>query len=192
MIFETVVTTLNPDGSAHSSPMGVRRRDAQLIVAPFSPSTTLDNLLRTRQGVVNMTDDVRIIAGCLTGRQDWPTLAAERVHGQRLCAALTHVEVEVETVEYDELRPRLHCRAVHQGVHAPFQGFNRAQAAVVEAAILVSRLDRLPPEKVDREIDYLSIAVEKTGGDRERVAWDWLLERIRAHRAVEAPAGDPA
>ena len=39
---------------------------------------------------------------------------------------------------------------------APFRGFNRAQAAVVEAAILVSRLHMLPPDKIEREIGYLA------------------------------------
>jgi len=32
---------------------------------------------------------------------------------------------------------------VHRASHAPFVGFNRAQAAVIEAAILVSRLRML-------------------------------------------------
>ncbi len=52
----------------------------------------------------------------------------------------------------------------------------------MEAAILVSRLDLLPREKVEKEIAYLRIAVDKTAGPRERQAWDWLMERISAFR----------
>ena len=59
------------------------------------------------------------------------------------------------SVQEDELRPRFQCRVVHREMHAPFQGFNRAQAAVIEAAILVSRLGMLPREKVEEEIGYL-------------------------------------
>ena len=44
----------------------------------------------------------------------------------------------------------------------PLSGFNRAQAAVIEAAILASRLRMLPRKKVEREIAYLQIAVNKT------------------------------
>jgi len=51
---------------------------------------------------------------------------------------------------------------------AHFSGFNRAQAAVIEAAILVSRLNMLPQEKIDAEMAYLRIAVEKTAG---RASW---------------------
>ena len=67
----------------------------------------------------------------------------------------------------------------------PFRGFNRAQAAVVEAAILVSRLHMLPAEKIDREMAYLAIAIDKTAGPAEREAWSWLVERIEQFRSGE-------
>ncbi|MCG7908773.1 MAG: DUF447 family protein, partial [Candidatus Thiodiazotropha taylori] len=70
------------------------------------------------------------------------------------------------------------CQPVHQATHKPFQGFNRAQAAVLELAILVSRLGRLPVEKIHAEIDYLTIAMEKTAGEREKEAWKWLMARV--------------
>ena len=40
----------------------------------------------------------------------------------------------------------------------------------------------LSADKVDREIAYLAIAIEKTAGPEEQEAWDWLLEKIAAHR----------
>ena len=70
--------------------------------------------------------------------------------------------------------------------HAPFGGFNRAQAAVIELAVLTSRLALLPREKVRREAEYLAVAVEKTAGEREQEAWGWLMEKVRAHYG-----GDP-
>ena len=184
MIHETVVTTRCEDGSPHIAPMGIHDRQDGLVLAPFRPSGTLRNLLRERRAVINYTDDVRIFAGCLTGRHDWPLCPASIIDGLRLCDALGHAEVEVVSVEEDELRPRLHARVVHEQSHRPFRGFNRAQAAVLEAAILVSRLDMLPREKIDSEIDYLRIAVDKTAGERERVAWGWLMQAIAEHRSA--------
>ena len=81
-------------------------------------------------------------------------------------------------MEEDELRPRFHCRIVHEAIHAPFRGFNRAQAAVIETAILASRLKMLPREKIEQELAYLQIAVEKTAGPREHEAWRILVEKI--------------
>ena len=182
MIRETIVTTLDAAGAPYMAPMGVRNEDGLYVLAPFRPSRTLDYVLRSGQAVINCTDDVRIFAGFHTGRRDWPTVPAETVRGVRLAQALAHAEVEVARWEDDEVRPRIWCRELARKTHGAFAGFNRAQAAVIEAGILVSRLRRLPAEKIDREMDYLRIAVEKTAGPREREAWRWLEEWIAGFR----------
>lgn len=189
MIIESIITTLGADGTTHIAPMGVIWRDGHPILAPFRPSTTLDNLVYGGCAVINHTDDVRVFAGCLTGRRDWPLRPAERVAGKILEGALTHQELSVERVEADPVRPRFHCRVVHEAAHGAFRGFNRAQAAVIEAAILVSRLHLLPRDKIASEIAYLEIAVGKTAGPREREAWGWLMARITAFYLEAAAEG---
>ncbi|MGB3020646.1 MAG: DUF447 domain-containing protein [Methyloceanibacter sp.] len=186
MIRETIVTTLSPEGTVHIAPLGLIAEPLGAdghgwIIAPFRPSATLDNLRANPHAVANFTDDVLIFAGCLLGNRDWPTRPATRVPGAVLDAALAHVELKVDWVEEDEQRPRFHCKTVFEGVHAPFQGFNRAQSAVIEAAILASRLHMLPREKIERELGYLQIAVEKTAGPREHEAWRLLVEKIEEH-----------
>lgn len=182
MIQETLITTVNAKGSPHIAPMGVHVKDDRFVILPFKPALTLDNLLETKTAVINYCDDVRIFAGCLTGRRDWPLLAAERVKGCYLAETLAHTELVLERVEDDAVRPKLFCKAVHSVNHKPFRGFNRAQYSVLEAAILISRLGRLPWDKIEAELDYLRIGLEKTGGDRERQAWGWLMEAIEKYR----------
>jgi len=183
MIRETVVTTASAAGAVHIAPIGLIEADEGWIIAPFQPSATSDNLRAVPFAVANYTDDVRIFAGCLTGRREWPCVPARHAPPPRLAAALAHAELEVVSVQEDALRPRFRCRVLHVENHAPFRGFNRAQAAVVEAAILVSRLAMLPREKVEQEIAYLEIAIGKTAGPSEREAWDWLMQAIAAHYA---------
>lgn len=185
LIRETIVTTRLADGGVHIVPLGMHADGERIVLSPFRPSTTLDNICRDGYAVVNLSDDVRIFAGCLTGRRDWPTVVATRIPGARLAGALAHLELALESVEDDPQRPRLICRQVHVETHAPFRGFNRAQAAVVEACILVSRLSLLPEEKVRRELDYLSIAIAKTAGPDELEAWGWLRAKIAAHYGRE-------
>jgi hypothetical protein len=189
VIIESIITTLDADGRPHIAPLGVIWREGHPVLAPFRPSLTLDNLALGGAAVINHTDDVRVFAGCLTGRRDWPVRPADRVKGCVLSGALAHQELAVERREEDELRPRFHCRVVFEAVHGAFRGFNRAQAAVIEAAILVSRLHMLPRDKVEREIAYLGSAVGKTAGEREREAWGWLAARIGAFYAA-APEGE--
>jgi hypothetical protein len=180
MIRETIVTTAGSSGLVHIAPLGLIEDGEGWIIAPFRPSKTLDNLCEVPFAVANYTDDVRIFAGCLTGRYQWPTVAADQIPVQRLAGALAHAELAVDRVTGDEERPRFHCRVLRLATHAPFLGFNRAQAAVIEVAILVSRLHMLPREKVENEIAYLQIAVGKTAGRAEQQAWEWLMEKIEA------------
>jgi hypothetical protein len=192
MIYETVVTTAAPDGRVHIAPMGVRYDGDMMILMPFRPSATLDNIVASRTAVVNQTTDVRVFAGCVTHcATDWPTAPATRVRGVRLAHVLGHIELRLDELCDDPQRPTLHMKCVHREQHAPFIGFNRAQAAVVEGAILVSRLGMLPAEKIDLEMTYLQIAIDKTAGDAERVAWSWLKDAIARHRTAAQRAKDP-
>lgn len=185
-IFETVVTTVAPDGRPHVAPMGVRYQGERVVLMPFRPSTTLDNIVATGHAVLNIVVDTRVFAGCVTGRREWPTLAAQQVPGVRLAAALSHVELRLDEQVDDTQRPVLRMARVHEATHAPFVGFNRAQAAVIEGAVLVSRLRMLAPQKIDAEMAYLQIAIDKTAGPGEHEAWGWLREAVEAHRQANA------
>ena len=190
VIYECVVSTVSPEGVSHVAPMGVRYSPGQpgqrggVVLMPFAPSTTLANIVAVRHAVLNIVLDTRIFAGCVTGRKAWPTQPAERVPGVRLTAALSHVELRLQSVSDDAQRPVLQMARVHEVQHAPFIGFNRAQAAVIEGAVLVSRLHMLPPEKIATEMAYLQIAIDKTAGPEEHEAWSWLQEAVAQQGAV--------
>ena len=187
-IVETIVTTTSADGEAHIAPLGLIAEGERWVIAPFRPSRTLDNLNEVPFAVASHTDDVRVFAGCLTGRKSWPTRAADKVQGVVLESSVSHWELAVDEITEHDVRPRFACRIVHEASHRPWEGFNRAQGAVLECAVLVSRLKMLPPEKIEAELEYLEIAVSKTAGPREQEAWGWLMARIDAWRAERADA----
>lgn len=177
-ILETIVATKNEDGSFHVRPYGLHRDGADWIFLPFRPSPAIDNVRRHPFLTVSGPGDVRVIAGLLTGRDVVRTVPAERVDGARLADATGHMELEAVAFEDHELRPKFRCRVVHEASHRPFLGFNRAQAAVLEAAILSTRLSMLPREKVEGEMAYLRIAIEKCAGEAEAEAWGWIVEKV--------------
>ena len=183
MIYETIVISTDKDGKPYIAPFGVRECDGLILIAPFRPSTTLENLLSQKSATLNLTDDVRVFAGALTGHKDWSLLVADKVQGYRLENVLAHRELVLEKVKDDETRPELYLKVVQEVNHQPFRGFNRAQAAVIELSVLVSRLHMLPFEKVAAEMAYLEIAIHKTAGERELEAWSWLVEKVQNFQA---------
>ncbi|HMK88491.1 MAG TPA: DUF447 domain-containing protein [Methylocystis sp.] len=180
MIRECVVTTLDASNAPHIAPLGLIEEGANWVIAPFRPSTTLHNLETRGLATASFTDDAEIFAGLVTGFRDFPMQPVEGWPAQRLSDALAHAELEVERIEPDEKRPRFICAVRRVVSHRPFLGMNRARAAVLEAAILATRLDRLDQDKISREVAYLRIAVEKTAGDAEKRAWDRLMAKIEA------------
>jgi hypothetical protein len=102
---------------------------------------------------------------------------------QRLAAALGHEQLRLIDHNHDPQRPVLHLRRAAAAQHGRFAGMNRAQAAVVEGAVLVSRLFMLPRAKVESEWTWLQIAIDKTAGPAELEAWGWLDQAVRQHLA---------
>lgn len=183
MIFETIIITTDANQTPHVTPFGVRYEANNVIIAPFKPSTTLDNILANHFAVMNITDDARVFAGALTSHNSWPLLAVNNnQHSQhvgfRLADCLAFTLLEMIEVREDLERPQLIMKVVKTENNYAFKGFNRAQAAVVELSILVSRLHLLSKEKVMNERAYLQIAIDKTAGKRELEAWAWLTEKI--------------
>lgn len=179
MIIESIVTTLDTEGHPNFAPMGVEWGDGTIVLKPFLETTTFRNLRAHGAAVVNLTDDVLVFARAALTSPTFPSRPAERVHGVVLADACSWHEVEL--VSFDETPPRARAvmRAVHSGQGREFLGFNRARHAVLEGAILCTRIHLLPHEQIREEIGRLTVLVEKTAGPREREGWSLLLEYLR-------------
>ena len=186
MIIEGIVTSLDATGRLNVAPMGpIVHGDFQhLTLRPFQPSTTFNNLMATRCGVFHVTDDVlliaRIISGTLT--ESVATEPAVTVPGQTLRDCCRAFEFTIHSVDDSEPRSRMEATVVHCQERRPFSGFNRARHAVLEAAILATRLHLLPAQQVRLHLELLEPAVQKTAGEPELQAWQLLHDYIHARQ----------
>jgi hypothetical protein len=179
VIIEVIVTTRDPNGLVNVAPMGVEwSSPEQLVLKPFLDTTTFRNLQATGVAVVNLTDDVRVFARAAIGNPAEPTVPATVVAGVVLADTCSWHEVEVATIDATPPRSRIETRLVHRGSHREFLGFNRARHAVLEAAILATRLHLIPHDEIRAELGRLQILVDKTAGDREREAWTLITDFI--------------
>jgi len=177
MIIEGIVTTTPPVEDADAA-AGVIRR---LVLRPFAWSQTAACLAARPEGVFHVTDDVLLLARIVTGAiaAPPPTRPATAVGGWVLDDACRAWEFVIEAADREGERQRLEARVVAEHVGRPFLGFNRAAHAVVEGCILVTRLHLLGRAEVDRRLADLVPLVEKTGGAREREAFDLVAARAR-------------
>ena len=180
MIIESILTTTDAQGVVNYAPMGVEWGEERIVVKPFLDTTTFRNLTATRVAVVNLTDDVMLFARGATGDATFPSVPATKVPGVVLEGACSWREIEVMTIDATPPRSRIETRVVYRGQRREFLGFNRARHAVLEAAILATRIHLLPPEQIRRELDQLQVIVDKTAGPRELEAMSLLNRFVQA------------
>jgi hypothetical protein len=178
MILEGIVTTLNPDGEMHVAPMGpiVDVSMSTLQLRPFQSSSTFQNLVRTEFGVFHVVDDVLLLARAAIGPIEPAPAAfgAERIEGFVLSDACRWYEFEIVEIDDHDDRAEMSAKVVHSGRLRDLFGFNRAKHAVLEAAILATRVHLLPQDEILHQFELLKVPVHKTAGPRETEAFDLL------------------
>jgi hypothetical protein len=183
LLLEGIVSTLNEDGTPHIAPMGpiVDADFTQILLRPYRTSTTYQNLKRTGQGVLHVTDDVEMFARAAVGRLEKVPrlLPAKAVEGVVIADACRWYAFRVDLIGDREERATILATIVEYGRIRDFFGFNRAKHAVIEAAILATRLQWLDAAHVQDEFNRLSLPIEKTGGRQERSAFAFLQEYVR-------------
>lgn len=192
MILEGIVTTLDADGRLNVAPMGPRVEPGlrRFVLRPFRTSTTYRNLKANGEGVLHVTDDVLLLARTAIGLEpEAPTRAASAVRGRVLVNACRYYEFRAIWIDDREERTTIEAETVAEGRLRDFFGLNRAKHAVVEAAILATRVHLLAIPEIVAELARLAPLVEKTGGEAERVAFALLEAHVRAAGEGRGEAG---
>ncbi len=191
MILEGIVTTVDAEGVVNIAPMGPRVDAAMkiLLLRPFKSSQTYQNLKSRGEGVFHVTDDVLLLAQAAVGQPDPPPMLmpATRVQGHILQEACRFYEFRVKRINDDSERTEIEAVVLTGGRLRDFFGFNRAKHAVVEAAILATRLHLLPRADILAEFDRLGVLVQKTGGKQEHEAFQFLKDHVERTAADTSP-----
>jgi uncharacterized protein len=182
LVLEGIVTTVSAAGEVNIAPMGPRvdRQWKNFTLRPFQTAQTFKNLQEHGEGVFHVVDDVLLLAQAAVGSiEPAPLLLmATKVRGHILRDACRFYEFVVDRIDDRAERAEIDVHVVASGKLHDFFGFNRAKHAVVEAAILATRVHLLPRPKLLEELQRLAVPVDKTGGSREREAFAFLREYV--------------
>lgn len=182
MIIETIVSTLDESGAPNFAPMGVVLNRDFITVRPFRNTRTCRNLTAGGYAVVNFTDDALAFVQSGLYHAVLPNFPATAVPGVVFRETCSWQEIALVSETGAPERPELTCRVLHKGLQKEFH-LCRASNAIIEAAILATRLDISDPEFIDnRMVQYWEI-VDKTGGDNEIKAFQLIQDYIRNRRS---------
>lgn len=151
----------------------------QFLFRPFQSSTTFRNLKQTGCGVFHVTDDVGLIARAAIGQleQQPEYIETQVVPGKVLAHACRWYEFEVVNIDDSQPRSEIVTRLMHVGHIREFWGLNRAKHAILEAAILATRLHLLQRDEVHSQMLNLETIVDKTASPADRETFE-LLKRF--------------
>jgi hypothetical protein len=111
-----------------------------------------------------------------------PELAfCDQVSCPRLTDCCRWYAFRVTAVDDQRMRAEMQAAVVQRGWVRDFFGFNRAKHAVLEAAIVATRLHLLSHKEVFEEFARLKRTVEKTAGPQEARAFSLLAAYVDAH-----------
>lgn len=182
LILEGIVTTLGVDGGVNVSPMGpiVDATLDRLWLRPFGTSTTYRNLKRTGRGVFHVTDDVELLAQTAVGQPSpMPRFVTTPAGDELILAdACRWYAFEVESLDDAGERTNIVAGVTDRGFLREFLGFNRAKHAVLEAAILATRIHLFGATAILEEFARLQVAVDKTGAATEHRAMAFLRDHV--------------
>jgi len=158
-INETILTTVNPDGSYNAAPMGVHRiSHEELELRPFKSSSTYKNLLNNPKACINVTDDPGLFfVTAFKGKTVEGLLEPAIDKDMSLISAFAHIFVDAsKSNDISEIRACFTCRV--KDIKAPAmmpRSFNRGRAEAIEAIIHATRIEVFSKEGRLEDVEKL-------------------------------------
>jgi uncharacterized protein len=178
MIIETIFSTINEQGKPNFAPMGLLCSEDTIKLRIFRDTQTFRNIVAIRHGVANLTDDVLAFVRSGIFNETLPFFPAKVVPGVVFDKTCSWWELSVEPATITSDPAEIECRILHKETRKEFTGYCRAGGAVIEAAILATRLDFKNHDMIlQKMIEYAEI-VGKTGGYSEKKAFEMVREFI--------------
>jgi hypothetical protein len=179
MIIETIVSTLDEGGNPNFAPMGLTWGEEIVTVRPYRNTHTFQNMISSGYAVANITDDVLAFVQSCLFEEVLLNFPAKVVPGVVFQGACYWRELEIIDRGGSDDRAELKCRVLYKGRQKDFLGFCRAGNAVIEAAILATRLDFYDPQMLTERLNHYMSIIDKTGDINEQKAFRMVYDYIQ-------------
>lgn len=181
MIIEGLITCVVTDQSPpHVAALGpvVDQALTHWTLRPFQSSKIFSLLRQHSRCVFHTLDDALPVVQLVLGLT--PDLSYRQLpSGVWVIEQACHwYELKIEAWDVSAPRSEAQASLVEHGELRTFWGWNRAKHALLEAAILISRAHMMQPTELRWQLQALQTPIEKTAGERERIAWALIVQRF--------------
>ena len=181
VIFETIVSTSNPNGTPNAAPMGATMQDPQTIsLNIFNSSQTSRNLKANRCAIINLTNDIEVYYKTAfkeanpNGKlpQEWFE-KAEAINAPKLQLAVATIDVTVVSMEpigAEKTKFSCNIEQVNAAKVCP-QVYCRAMSLTLEAIIHATRVKAfVNDEKQQKNVSKLLETIDNCNDVVNRTA----------------------
>ena len=146
--YETIITTRNPDGSKNAAPIGVICAGADKIITRiFKGSHTLDNMVREKEFIVNITHDPELFTVSLLGNlpqtyfNDDYSLKCGDAHFKCKVIIFTEAVKQSDPIKKKDEAIVIKSEVVDIVIDNPTKAMNRGFGYVIETLTNLTRFD---------------------------------------------------
>lgn len=155
--YETVITTKNEDGTKNAAPIGVIcAGDNRIISRIFKGSHTLENIIREREFIVNITHDPEIFKTSTLGNlpqnyfnEDYSLKCAE-AHFKCRVTRLTEAVKQSDPVKKKDEAIVIKSEVDELIINKPTKAMNRGFGYVIESLSNLTRFDLVDDAKKEQ------------------------------------------
>ena len=186
--YETIITTINPDGTKNAAPIGVLCINENTVLCRiFKGSKTLDNILRHKEFTANITKDPELFTLSLLGNLPQDYFSDENtikdIDAYFKCEVISFKEAVKQS---DPIKKKgeaivFKSNVVELVINKEINAYNRAFDYVVESLANLTRFDIVDDETKEfylKQFREAKRVVKKVGYKKEKEAMDRIKKEL--------------
>ena len=186
--YETIITTINDDGSLNAAPIGILCRGKDKVMCRiFKGSHTLENIISQKEFIVNICENPELFTWSLLDNLEKDDFSEDQsiknVDAYFKCK-VTSIKEAVK--QSDPVKKKSEANVIKADVckliiRNPVKAYNRALSYVIECLANFSRIDIVDDEKRKYYLDSFKEArrvVKKVGSKQDKEAMDMIKSKL--------------
>lgn len=190
LLYETIITTVNPDGTPNAAPIGVVcKNEQEVVLYLFEGSNTFENVKREKIFYVNILKDPLIFVQSLLGNLDNVEFKSQdngfyikkseaffraEVYHERLVQRKDHMGTSTQMIVRAKVQETVK-------IKKKVEPLNRAIYGILEALVYLSRIHIVSEDERQVNLDKIneiSRVVNKVGSEDHKKAMKMILDTL--------------